>query len=209
MVEYYKNAIVFLNAGVCNVVAGETAFVLVAYVCFLGFTGPKYEISKILHSKEPLAALNYQYERVWSKFLLWVFNTLVQAEELGIIKSMASSMASIDVFSENFRHMFQNAVGANGNFGEIYNKNLEDVLPRGNGMNRANRNSGMIYSFPFGNNQTQGPEPSVGGTIDTIRKRVSLNCGVSLFPGFVDNEYGTLTGMEVDICRGIVAALFN
>ena len=109
----------------------------------------------------------------------------MQAEELGITKATASSMVSTDVFGEQFRHMFQNAVGANGNFGEIYNKNLEDVLPRGNGMNITNRNSGMIYLFPFGNTQIQGPKLSVGGTIDAIRKRGALTCGVSLLPGFL------------------------
>ena len=175
------------------------------------FTGPENEIGKSLHSKEPLAALTSQDDRVWSKIVWWVFNELAQAEELGIMKATASSVASTDVFGEQFCLMFQNAVGANGNFGEIYNKNLEDVLPRGNGMNRINKNSGMIYSFPFGNTQTQGPEPSVGGTIDAIRKRGALICGVSLSPGFVnvDSEIGTFTGMEVDICRGIAAALFN
>ena len=115
----------------------------------------------------------------------WVFNALVQAEELGIMKATASSVASTDVFGEQFCLMFQNAVGANGNFGEIYNKTFEDILPRENGMNRINRNSGMIFSFPFGNTQTQGPEPSVGGKIEAIRKRGALTCGVTLSPGFL------------------------
>ena len=107
--------------------------------------------------------------------------------------------------------MFQNAVGSIGNIGDIYNRNLEDVLPRGNGVTIINRNIGMIFSFKFRITQTQGPKTSVGGMIEAICKRGAFNCGVTLLPGFVnvDNEYGTLTGMEVEICRGIVADLFN
>ena len=175
------------------------------------FTGPENEISKSLHSKEPLAALISQDDRVWSKIVWWVFNELAQAEELGIMKATASSMATTDIFGEKFRHMFQNAVGANGNTGYIYNKTLEDIFPRRNIMNRINRNSGIVFTIPFGNTQTQVLETSLGGTIEAVYKRGALTCGVTIFPSFVnvDIEYGTLAGMDVDSCRGVEADIFN
>jgi len=142
----------------------------------------------------------------------WIFDALVQAEESGITKATASSMVSTDIFGERFRNMFRSAVGASGNIGEIYDRHLKDVLPRGNGLNTINTgNSGLIYSFPFGTTQTQGPEPSVGGTIEAIRNRGYLACGINPFLGFsnLDITSATWSGMDVDICRGIAAAIFH
>ena len=69
----------------------------------------------------------------------------------------------------------------------------------------------MIFSFPFENTQTQVPKPSVGSMIGENFKHGALTCGMNFLPHFVniDREYVNLTRMEIDICRGIAAAIFN
>jgi len=201
----------FLEGGVCNVIAGESVHLMLETVRSLGFTGPSYEIGTTIHSKEPLAAATRKDDRVWTKFVSWVFEALIQAEESNITMETADMLAITDAFGENFRNMFRNAVRANGNYGEIYEKNLETYIPRSR-LNAINDGStGLIYSFPFGSIDTQGPDPLVGGTIQRILTRGVLNCGVRVAPGFAtqDTAQSTWSGFEVDICRGISAALFN
>ena len=121
-------------------------------------------------------------------------------------------MTSIDIFDEPFRNMLQSAVGSSGNIGDIYNRHLKYVLPRENGLNTINNgNSGIIYSYTFGTIQTQGPEPSAGGTIETIRDCGYLYYSVSPSLGFshIDCKYATWSGMDVDIYRGVSADLFH
>merc|ERR1712032_1603882 len=107
--------------------------------------------------------------------------------------------------------MFQDAVAASGNYGEIYQKNLEDSFSR-DGLNRINMGAGgLIYSFPFGAYETKGPDPIVGGSIEVIRRRGVLNCGVLQAPGFAVLEPNSLSwrGFDVDMCEGIAAALLS
>jgi general L-amino acid transport system substrate-binding protein len=53
--------------------------------------------------------------------------------------------------------------------------------------------------------------PAAGGTIDEVRSRGVLNCGVNgNFPGFSDSDSrGRWTGFEVDYCRAYAAAILN
>ena len=48
------------------------------------------------------------------------------------------------------------------------------------------------------------------GSLDTIRQRGSLNCGANgQLPGFgLPDAQGNWTGLDVDLCRAIAAAIF-
>lgn len=49
--------------------------------------------------------------------------------------------------------------------------------------------------------------PASGGTLKEVRDRGVLRCGLGTNPGFTSiGEDGTLTGLDVDICRAIAAA---
>ena len=52
---------------------------------------------------------------------------------------------------------------------------------------------------------------SMAGTLDTVRQRGSLTCGVSQgLPGFSDkNGGGDWSGFDVDFCRAVAAAIFD
>ena len=49
------------------------------------------------------------------------------------------------------------------------------------------------------------------GTLDTVKQRGSLNCGANgQLPGFgLPDAQGNWTGLDVDLCRAIAAAMFN
>jgi len=49
------------------------------------------------------------------------------------------------------------------------------------------------------------------GTLDTVKQRGWLNCGANgQLPGFgIPDAQGTWTGLDVDVCRAIAAAIFN
>jgi general L-amino acid transport system substrate-binding protein len=49
------------------------------------------------------------------------------------------------------------------------------------------------------------------GTLDTVKQRGSLNCGANgQLPGFgLPDAQGNWTGLDVDLCRAIAAAIFN
>ena len=148
---------------------------------------------------------------IWSKFVSWVFEALLQAEESGISKQTAHKLAPANVFGSQFQNMFQNAVAANGNYGEIYLKIFQKFVER-NSLNTINRGkTSLIYSIPLGKTNTQGSGPIPGGTIQRIIKRGTLNCGIQKVPGFATLDTNTLLWKEfdIDICRGIAAALFK
>ncbi len=53
--------------------------------------------------------------------------------------------------------------------------------------------------------------PARAGTLDTVKQRGSLNCGANgQLPGFgLPDAQGNWTGLDVDFCRAIAAAIFN
>lgn len=55
------------------------------------------------------------------------------------------------------------------------------------------------------------PAAAAAGTLDDVRARGAVNCGVSPgVPGFsLPDSQGRWSGLDVDICRAVAAALFN
>ncbi|HUJ38439.1 MAG TPA: transporter substrate-binding domain-containing protein, partial [Hyphomicrobium sp.] len=49
------------------------------------------------------------------------------------------------------------------------------------------------------------------GTLDDVKKRGMLNCGANgQLPGFgIPDAQGNWTGLDVDFCRALAAAIFN
>ena len=75
--------------------------------------------------------------------------------------------------------MFKLAVATVGNYGEMYRRHLEDILPRPVPDRINSGDSGVIYAYPFGNLQRVGDGPVAGGTLESILARGKLRCGVS------------------------------
>jgi len=202
----------------CNVMASESASINSEAVKLLGYTGP-YKISEQRFSREPISAVTRQGDPRWSDFVEWIIQGLIFAEEEDITQSQSFRFDSTTIFGGNDTHphptlekMFEHANEVRGNYGEVYNVNVESFLQR-SGMNLLNKgDSPIIYSFPLGDTSIEGPQIEVASpTVKAIKARGYLSCGVSLRKGFA--EFDDIThkwnGFDVELCRAIAAALFD
>jgi ABC-type amino acid transport substrate-binding protein len=207
-----------LANGFCNVIAHEGYVLAEPLVRDAGYQG-QYLIGQTLFSKEPLAMVTRAEDPWFSDFANPVLNTLIVAEVNGITQSTASLMGMTDAFGTGYSDMFQHAIAAGGNYGELYDRYLERYSKR-HTMNLINfgtlSDTGLLYSHPFGSITNQVGKPTA--TLLEIAKRGTLWCGVrSDRPGFAatnNSTYGTfpvtatMTGMEIDYCRALAASTF-
>lgn len=202
-----------LGDGLCNVF-GATRFELVednverlGYDMSLG-----YAVGDRMHSKSFETWMTRSSDRQWTKMTSWIFEALVQAEESGITQPSAGLMEATTVFNDarySFDDLFRNAVAANGNFGEIWDKTMPFSRPSMNHV--CNGSSGLIVSMDFGAYEDLGDRPSPGGHIERIIQRGALVCAVSPARGFAEfnQQTNSWMGFEVDICRAVAAAIFS
>ena len=71
----------------------------------------------------------------------------------------------------------------------------------------------LLAAFTVQSAGAQQPQekPKDRGTLQTVKDRGSLSCGVSQgLPGFsAPDDKGNWTGLDVDLCRAVAAAIFN
>lgn len=199
-----------LNDGLCNVIGGypyDLSFQNVAASGYLG-SEEEYEAGSNLHIKSFETWITREDDRKWNKFVSWVFESLVQAEEANVSKDTADElMATTDVFGPNYSNMFRNAVKAVGNYRDLWG-DFDFTRAGLNGVNDGT--TGIMLAMDLGNYEDIGPDPVTDGKIEQIRTlKKELRCGVIPRAGFAFERDGIWTGLEVDICKGIAAALFN
>ena len=118
-------------------------------------------------SKEPLGPLVRHGDDQWADVARWVLNALISAEELGITSANLAEMANGTNNPEINRLLGTEgdlgamlgldpdwavrAIAANGNYGEIFEKNIGEATPIGlaRGLNAQWTQGGLIYSPPF------------------------------------------------------------
>jgi ABC-type amino acid transport substrate-binding protein len=198
-----------LEDGSCNVVAGEQHDLGGDYSIANGYTGLQYVLGNQILSREPLAFVTRDDDARWSDVVNWVIQALLSAEELGTTQSTAQDMGTFDLLGEEFENLFIRAVEASGNYGEIYARNMESIVPRGGLNNISSGDTGRHYSYPFGSLDTVGSTPD--GKIREIMDRGELRCGVNSVPWFSKYNYDEWrwVGFDVDYCRALSAALFS
>eukprot|EP00521_Asterionellopsis_glacialis_P008149 CAMPEP_0195288174 /NCGR_PEP_ID=MMETSP0707-20130614/4939_1 /TAXON_ID=33640 /ORGANISM="Asterionellopsis glacialis, Strain CCMP134" /LENGTH=928 /DNA_ID=CAMNT_0040348001 /DNA_START=163 /DNA_END=2949 /DNA_ORIENTATION=+ len=197
-----------LANGFCNTIAGEMSEIGSDTVKRAGYNGT-YEVGTHLVSKEPLAIVTKDGDNEWSDFVDWVLRALLFAEQEGITQSAANKLNQTDAFGPQYVDMFINAVSAVGNYGEMYDRHLNGVLPR-HGLNLLNKgDSGLMYSHPFGSIEKVGPGPMVGGVIKEMVARKILRCGISRRVGFGEYDGSEWSGLDVDYCRALSASIFG
>lgn len=102
-----------------------------------GYDG-SYQTGSSRYSKDPLALVTRQDDPQWSKFVYWIVAGIFYAEEEGIDQSNAASlMPEVTLFGSMYSNMLIDAVGAVGNYGEIYSRQAQADVPRG-GLNEVN-----------------------------------------------------------------------
>ena len=137
-----------LVTGDCNVVAGGSHDVAIGSVESVGYTGP-YEIGVNTFSKDPLAIMTPEDDPSFSDFCFWVLQATIFAEEKGIaMVSATEEMPLTNLYGDLFTRMLQNAVQAVGSTAELYERNIERLVPRA-GLNQLNDNGGpQLYAIP-------------------------------------------------------------
>ncbi|ASC72427.1 General L-amino acid-binding periplasmic protein AapJ [Halomicronema hongdechloris C2206] len=114
-------------------------------------------------SKEPLGPVTMNNDSQWFDVVKWVTHGLIQAEEFGVTQANVAAMAETtenqdiklllgvegDLGSQlGLENDFMmQAIMAVGNYGEIYERNIGDDIPRG--LNRLWTDGGLMYSAPF------------------------------------------------------------
>lgn len=125
-------------------------------------------------SKEPLGPAVRDGDSQWAQVVDWVVNATILAEELGIESSNVDSFADTD--NAEIRRLLgleiegddgavtifdaglgldpgwaANVIGAVGNYGEIFNRNVGPDTPLGldRGLNDLWSNGGLIYAPPY------------------------------------------------------------
>ena len=172
----------------CNVIAGEQFDIAETVVRDQGYLEAEFEVGDGIHSKEPLCLVTRDDDPQWSDFVNWVMIGLLAAEDFGVSQSASANIPrSGVVFGVDFRDMFRNAVKDVGNYGEIYKRHLEAILPRPTPDKINGGSTGLMYAFPFGTPTSSiGPGAIRGGTLERIINRGKLLCGVSRRPMFAE-----------------------
>lgn len=201
----------YLIQGVCNVLAGEQLELAPSMVEKQGYLGP-YEIGDEIFSKELISMVTRDGDAKFSDFCNWQIKGLFAAEEMRIIgssKLAPSDLLTTLVFGERYKGMFQDAFEVVGDYGALYDRHLEELMPRFD-ANRINLGDmpGM-YAIEFGTVQTSNPPSTTDSPKIREVKQRRLNCGITETPIFAELNADDWIGLDVDYCKAISAALFD
>jgi len=217
-----------LTTGSCNVVADDKVAIHHRNARDAGYQG-EYKVGDKLFSYEQLALMTRQDDVEWAEFCDWVIRALITAEAMNITDVKAQNEDSefweTDLFGPERTGMFREIIASVGHYGQIYDRQYGEILPRV-GYNLLNTGgTGMITSDPFGNLQLVDkelitaedlPRPIASGTIEAVVERGFLLCGVRMVDdqdnlrlGFAEYNQTSQTwsGLDVDICRALAASL--
>ena len=119
-------------------------------------------------SKEPLGPLVRHGDNNWGDIVRWTLNALITAEELGVTSMNVAKHSSEAGKNPEVNRLLgtegdlggmlgldkawaSRAIAVNGNYGEIFEKNIGVNTPIGiaRGLNASWTEGGLIYSAPF------------------------------------------------------------
>ena len=118
-------------------------------------------------SKEPLGPLVRHGDNEWGDITRWTLYALIAAEELGVTSANVEEMAASTTNPEVARLLgtegtlgemlgldaawAKNAIASQGNYGEIFAKNIGEETPIGlaRGLNAQWTDGGLMYAPPF------------------------------------------------------------
>ena len=178
-----------------------------------------YVMAPRAFARDPLTLTTRNDDIEFSDMVNWILRALIVAETKNITQDKADLFPTTDLFGEEYAHIFQNAIAAGGNYAELYARSFQAKLPRGDdGINTPHTHAddgGLLYPIPLGKvdiaeiADTVGPAPQ--GTLESIGQRQNFTCGIlDGRPGLAEwnTTTGNWSGIDVDFCRGIAAALF-
>ena len=193
--------------GKCNVIQGEQYEAPEVVVRGFGYEGP-YGQGKTSFTKDPLAMVTRDGDPEFAALVEWVLQTLILAEKQNITMMTADTFAeSVEFFGKD---MFQNALAAVGNYGEIYTRHLVSISSRLeiNDINDG-ETTGLMYSHPLGKVDTVGPGPINGGVIERILQRGFLRCGIPGATQDATSDKKKRVELDMEFCRALSASVFQ
>lgn len=152
-------------AGACDVYTTDASGLAATRAAFEN-PGDHVVLPEIV-SKEPLGPLVRHGDSDWGDVVRWTLNALVAAEELGVTSENIDELAAGSENPEinrllgtegNLGEMLgldakwaYNAIKAEGNYGEIFEKNIgeETAIGLARGLNAQWTEGGLLYSPPF------------------------------------------------------------
>ncbi|MEM0938017.1 MAG: amino acid ABC transporter substrate-binding protein [Pseudomonadota bacterium] len=152
-------------AGACDVYTTDTSGLAATRATFES-PGDHVILPEIV-SKEPLGPLVRHGDNDWADVVRWTLNALISAEELGVTSANLDELVAGTNNPEinrllgtegNFGEMLGldadwavKALRVNGNYGEIFEKNIGENTPIGlaRGLNAQWTDGGLLYSPPF------------------------------------------------------------
>ena len=211
-----------LSDGTCNVITSVPLIIHEQRAREANYTGP-YVFGTRFFSRDPLAMTTRNGDPQFGDLINWVLRAMVVAETLNITQATADQFPTTDLFGEENSKMFQHAIAAVGNYGDLYAKYYEQKVPRGEaGMNTPHlrpEDGGLLYPSPLGNigvgsvgDDEVQPAPVPNGTMDTINQRQQLYCGIVVGrPGLAEwnSTMDAWSGIDVDYCKGLASAVFG
>ena len=218
--------------GDCNVITGGPLFIHEQRIRDAGYVGEVQYASRFF-DRDPLALTSRGGDVEFGDFIDWILKSLIVAEAMNITSENYYEFPTTDLFGPEYKHMFQNAIAAVGNYGNVYNISWQTKVPRRPGgintLHTSSDNGGLLYANPLGNLNPLELEdeeyPLMNSTtIDSIEKTQELRCGIVLSyfddisgehqpvpAGLVmwNDKLQEYFGISVDYCRGLSAALFT
>jgi len=193
--------------GKCNVIQGEQYEAPEVVVRGFGYEGP-YGQGKTSFTKDPLAMVTRDGDPEFAALVEWVLQTLMLAEKENITMMTANTFAESTEFFD--KDVFQNALAAVGNYGEMYTRHLAPISPRLE-INEINdgETTGLLYSHPLGKVDTVGPGPINGGVIDRILQRGFLRCGIPGATQDATSDKNKRVELDMEFCRALSASVLQ
>jgi len=153
-------------AGACDVYTTDASGLAATRATFEN-PGDHVLLPEII-SKEPLGPLVRHGDSEWADIARWTLNALISAEELGISSSNVAELSAAPTDNPEVNRLLGTegelgamigldadwavaAISAEGNYGEIFEKNIGENTPIGlaRGLNAQWTEGGLLYSPPF------------------------------------------------------------
>ena len=153
-------------AGACDVYTTDASGLAATRATFE--TPEDHVLLPEIISKEPLGPLVRHGDNDWGDIVMWTLNALIAAEEFGITSANVAEMAAAPTNNPEVNRILGtegelgamiglepnwavNAIAAEGNYGEIFEKNIGENTPIGlaRGLNAQWKDGGLQYAPPF------------------------------------------------------------
>ncbi len=153
-------------AGACDVYTTDASGLAATRATFEN-PGDHVILPEII-SKEPLGPLVRHGDHEWGDVVRWTLNALIAAEELGVTSANLEDMSGNPEANPEVKRLLgaegtlgemlgldadwaARAIAADGNYGEIFAKNIGEETPIGlaRGLNAQWTDGGLLYAPPF------------------------------------------------------------